>query len=114
MEFVTSDRDAIGNYKRCAYEYEAMDNVLKKIEKRAPFQNHHKLLDLQSYTKHYDRFQKDLAILKKFKPEQLQKEFESSKDMDGRTGKWRENLRDWAMPNFPPTPAMIRSDYDIP
>ena len=115
MELITSERHAIGNYKRCAYEYETMDNVIHKLDKMGPESelNNNKLQLLKSYTKHYQRFKKDLDILNKFGPEKLKKEFESSKDMDGRTGKWRENLNDWGMENHPRPPARIQSDYNI-
>ena len=115
MEKITSERHAIGNYKRCAYEYEAMDNVMKKLDKLGPESklNHNKLQLLQSYTKHFNGFQKDFAILQGFGSERLKKEFESSKDMDGRTGQWRDNLELWLTANHPPPPARIRSDYNI-
>ena len=115
MELITSERHAIGNYKRCAYEYEQMDSVIHKLDKLGPESelNHNKLQLLKSYTKHYQRFKNDLDILNKFGPEKLKKEFESSKDMDGRTGKWRENLNDWGMENHPRPPARIQSDYNI-
>ena len=111
MELITSERHVI----RCAYEYEQMDSVIHKLDKLGPESelNHNKLQLLKSYTKHYQRFKKDLDILNKFGPEKLKKEFESSKDMDGRTGKWRENLNDWGMENHPRPPARIQSDYNI-
>ena len=115
MELVTSEKHAIGCYKRCAYEYEAMDDVIHKLDKMGSSWHdlHAKVQLLKSYTKHYQRFKKDLDILNKFGPEKLKKEFESSKDMDGRTGKWRENLNDWGMENHPRPPARIQSDYNI-
>ena len=115
MELITSERHAIGNYKRCAYEYEQMDSVIHKLDKLGPESelNHNKLQLLKSYTKHYQRFKKDLDILNKFGPEKLKKEFESSKDMDGRTGQWRDNLELWRTANHPPPPARIRNQYNI-
>ena len=114
MEFVTSERHAIGIYKRCVYEIEGMQNAVEKIEKRASFQNHHKLLDLQSYTKHYERFKKDLGMLNKFDDlhGKLEKEFASSRDVDGRR-EWKQNLSDWNSPGYLKTPAEIEKHYKI-
>ena len=60
-----------------------------------------------------EHIQKDFSILDKFSEEDLVKDFESSKDMDGRTGQWRDNLELWLTANHPPPPARIRSDYNI-
>ena len=114
MEFVTSERHAIGIYKRCVYEIEGMQNAVEKIEKRASFQNHHKLLDLQSYTKHYERFKKDLGMLFKFDDlhGKLEREFASSHDVTGRR-EWKNNLEDWKTPGYIKTPAQVQKHYKI-
>ena len=114
MEFVTSERHTIGIYKRCVYEIEGMQNAVEKIEKRASFQNHHKLLDLKSYTKHYERFKNDLGMLFKFDDlhGKLKREFASSRDVDGRWA-WEQNLSDWNRPDYPKTPAQIEKHYRI-
>ena len=114
MEFVTSERHAIGIYKRCVYEIEGMQSAVEKIEKRASFQNHHKLLDLQSYTKHYERFKKDLGMLNKFDDlhGKLEREFASSHDVTGRR-EWKQNLSDWNSPDYPKTPATYQRIYNI-
>lgn len=114
MEFVTSERHAIGIYKRCVYEIERMQSAVAKMEKRASFQNHHKLLDLQSYTKHYERFKNDYGMLKKFKNLEgdLKKQFESSHDVKGKS-EWEQDLEHWETPGYPWTPATYQREYNI-
>ena len=114
MEFVTSGRHAIGIYKRCVYEIEGMQSAVAKMEKRASFQNHHKLLDLQSYTKHYERFKKDLKMLSDFEDLEgrLEKEFKSSRDVEGKR-EWENNLKAWKTPGYIETPAQVQEHYSI-
>ena len=116
MEFVTSERHAIGIYKRCVYEIEQMDGVVKKLKAMPPQSklNHTKLQLLKSYTKHYDRFKKDLGMLNRFDDLQgkLEREFASSHDVTGRR-EWKENLSDWNTPGYPKTPAMYQQIYNI-
>ena len=116
MEFVTSDRHAIGIYKRCVYEIEQMDEVVTKLKAMPPQSklNHTKLQLLKSYTKHYDRFTKDHGMLNRFDDltGKLTKEFESSHDVTGRR-EWKQNLSDWNSPNFPLTPATYQREYNI-
>ena len=115
MELVTSEKHAIGYYKRCAYEYEAMDAALTKLRALGPDSklNHSKLQLLKSYTKHYDMSTTDFAMIIKFRFEQLEKDFESSKNMDGRTGKWKDNLKLWSTENPPLLPAVVEKDFKI-
>ena len=69
MEFVTSERHAIGIYKRCVYDIEGMESAVKKLEAMPPYPsklNHKKLKLYESYSKHYKRFQEDLDMLLHF------------------------------------------------
>ena len=116
MEFVTSERHAIGIYQRCVYEIEQMDKVVEKL-KAMPAQsklNHMKQQLLNSYTKHYQRFKTDHDMLKKFKNLEgdLKKEFESSHDVEGKR-EWEQNLEDWDTPGYPKTPATYQREYNI-
>ena len=116
MEFVTSERHAIGIYKRCVYEIEGMDEAVKKLKAMPPQSklNHTKVQLLNSYTKHYKRFQVDHGMLKNFKDLEgrLEKEFKSSHDVTGRR-EWKNNLEDWDDPDYPWTPATYQKMYDI-
>ena len=116
MEFVTSERHAIGIYKRCVYEIEGMDSAVEKL-KAMPTQsklNHKKVQLLNSYTKHYNRFKKDLNMLLHFVnvEEKLEKEFKSSHDVEGKR-EWKNNLEDWKTPGYPKTPATYQREYNI-
>ena len=116
MEFVTSERHAIGIYKRCVYEIEGMDSAVEKL-KAMPHESkltHKKQQLLNSYTKHYDRFQEDLGMLHKFDDlhGKLEKEFASSHDVTGRR-EWKQNLSDWNSPDYPKTPATYQKIYNI-
>ena len=116
MEFVTSERHAIGIYQRCVYEIEQMDKAVEKL-KAMPAQsklNHMKQQLLNSYTKHYQRFKTDHDMLKKFKNLEgdLKKEFESSHDAVGKWA-WEQNLEDWDTPGYPKTPATYQREYNI-
>ena len=116
MEFVTSERHAIGIYKRCVYEIEGMDSAVEKLKAMPPQSklNHKKVQLLNSYTKHYDRFKKDLGMLFKFDDlhKRLEKEFASSHDVEGRR-EWKNNLEDWKTPGYPKTPATYEREYNI-
>lgn len=116
MEFVTSERHAIGIYKRCVYEIEGMDSAVEKLKAMPPQSklNHMKQQLLNSYTKHYDRFKKDLEILFRFDNlhGKLKKDFESSHDVKGRS-EWKQNLKDWDTPGYPKTPATYQREYNI-
>ena len=116
MEFVTSERHAIGIYKRCVYEIEGMDEAVKKLKAMPPQSklNHTKLQLLNSYTKHYDRFKKDLGMLFKFDDlhGKLEKEFASSHDVTGRR-EWKNNLSDWQSPDYPQKPAYYEKTFNI-
>ena len=117
MEFVTSDRHAIGIYKRCVYEIEQMDEVVKKLKAMPPQSKLNlfaRLQLLKSYIKHYDRFKTDLGMLHRFDDlhGKLTKEFESSHDVTGRR-EWKENLSDWNTPGYPKTPATYEREYNI-
>ena len=116
MEFVTSERHAIGIYKRCVYEIEGMDSAVEKL-KAMPQQsklNHKKVQLLNSYTKHYNRFKKDLNMLLHFVnvEEKLKEEFASSHDVEGKR-EWKNNLEDWKTPGYPKTPATYQREYNI-
>ena len=116
MEFVTSERHAIGIYKRCVYDIEGMDSAVQKL-KDMPHEsklNHKKLQLLNSYTKHYDRFQKDLGMLLKFDNVEgkLKEEFERSHDTVGRR-EWKQNLSKWKRSDYPVKPDTYQSDYNI-
>ena len=116
MEFVTSERHAIGIYKRCVYEIEGMDSAVEKL-KAMPEQsklNHKKVQLLNSYTKHYNRFKKDLNMLLHFVnvEEKLKEEFASSHDVEGKR-EWKNNLEDWKTPGYPKTPATYQREYNI-
>ena len=116
MEFVTSDRHAIGIYKRCVYDIEGMNSAVQKL-KNMPHEsklNHTKLQLLNSYTKHYDRFKKDLGMLLKFDNVEgkLKEEFASSHDVTGRR-EWKQNLSDWQSPDYPKKPAYYEKTFNI-
>ena len=116
MEFVTSERHAIGIYKRCVYEIEQMDEAVEKL-KAMPTQsklNHKKVQLLNSYTKHYYRFKNDYGMLLRFNDlrAKLKKEFESSHDVRGKS-EWRQDLEDWETPGYPWTPATYQREYNI-
>jgi len=93
-----------------------MAKVLAQLEKLGPDSSLElrKVELLTSYTKHYNKFKDDFELLTKFPVDQLEKEFEKSKNMDGRTGKWKENLKYWEMENHIPTPNTVRKDYNMP
>ena len=116
MELVTSERHAIGIYKRCVYEIEGMDSAVEKLKAMPPQSklNHKKVQLLNNYTKHYDRFKKDLGMLFKFDDlhGKLEKEFASSHDVEGRR-EWKNNLIDWKTPGYPKTPATYQREYNI-
>ena len=116
MEFVTSERHAIGIYKRCVYEIEGMDEAVEKLKAMPPQSklNHKKVQLLNSYTKHYNMFKKDLGILFRFNDlhGKLEKEFASSHDVEGRR-EWKNNLEDWKTPGYPKTPATYQREYNI-
>ena len=116
MEFVTSDRHAIGIYKRCVYDIEGMDSAVQKL-KNMPHESkltHKKQQLLNSYTKHYDRFQEDLGMLLKFDNVEgkLKEEFASSHDVTGRR-EWKQNLSDWQSPDYPKKPAYYEKTFNI-
>ena len=116
MEFVTSDRHAIGIYKRCVYDIEGMDSAVQKL-KNMPHESkltHKKQQLLNSYTKHYDRFRGDLGMLLKFDNVEgkLKEEFASSHDVTGRR-EWKQNLSDWQSPDYPKKPAYYEKTFNI-
>ena len=116
IEFVTSERHAIGIYKRCVSDIEGMDSAVEKL-KAMPHESkltHKKVKLYESYSKHYKRFQVDHAMLKQFKnlKGDLKEQFEHSHDSVGRSA-WEENLEDWDTPGYPKTPADYKSIYKI-
>ena len=116
MEFVTSERHAIGIYKRCVYEIERMDEAVDKLKKMTAQSklNHMKQQLLNSYTKHYYRFKNDYGMLLRFNDlhGKLEKEFESSHDVRGKS-EWRQDLEHWETPGYPRTPATYQREYNI-
>ena len=116
MEFVTSERHAIGIYKRCVYEIERMDEAVDNLKKMPTQskQNHKKVQLLNSYTKHYYRFKNDYGMLLRFNDlhGKLEKEFESSHDVRGKS-EWRQDLEHWETPGYPWTPATYQREYNI-
>ena len=116
MEFVTSERHAIGIYKRCVYEIERMDEAVDKLKAMTAQSklNHMKQQLLNSYTKHYYRFKNDYGMLLRFNDlhGKLEKEFESSHDVRGKS-EWRQDLEHWETPGYPRTPATYQHEYNI-
>ena len=119
MKFVTSE-SPIGFYKLCVSDIEGMESAVKKLD-AMPYPsklNHKKLKLLESYSKHYKRFQEeDLDMLLKFDnvEEKLKEEFERSHDTVGRSA-WKQNLKDWKdrnSPRYPKTPATYKEHYHI-
>ena len=116
IEFVTSERHAIGIYKRCVSDIEGMDSAVEKL-KAMPHESkltHKKVKLYESYSKHYKRFQEDHAMLKKFKnlKGDLKEQFEHSHDVTGKR-EWKQNLEDWDTPGYPKTPADYQKIYKI-